>query len=369
MRIRAFEPEDAAAVASLWQYWFRGKTRSPDPGLVALVTRMYVDDPRFDPELRPLVAHDDDGGLLGFLGVTATPIVLDGRPGRLAGVFPSVVDPNAPTTVAAFLLRRFLAGPQDLTLSDGGHAKFERIWELLGGRIMQLQSMRWVKLLRPGAVGLGGLAGRRRSVATLEPLLRPVVGGGDRVARALLRERIGAPASPGGYTVEPLAPAGLAAAAPELLGRLRLRPDYREEHLAWQFSEMAKIVEQGEFRARLVRDGTGAPVGWYVYYLRPGGVSRVYDVEARQGAIDAVYSALFAEADAAGAGAIIGRLEPRLRGVMHRLGALVHNGGSLQMVHSRDKGLVDDAELGRLAISRLQGENWYWWAIDSRVVP
>jgi hypothetical protein len=36
------------------------------------------------------------------------------------------------------------------------------------------------------------------------------------------------------------------------------------------------------------------------------------------------------------------------------------------MVHAADPTLRDDALLGRLAFSRLEGENWYWWAITSQ---
>jgi len=369
MKIRAFEPEDAPAVASLWQYWFRGKSRVPDPGLVQLVKRIYVEDPNTDDEVRSLVAEDDAGKMLGFLGTSVTPVMLDGRAGKLAGVFPSVVDPGAPTTVAAFLLRKFLSGPQDFTFSDGGHAKFERIWELLGGQILQLQSMRWVKVFRPGRVGLGAMAARRGSVATMAPVLGPLVGGADVLARRFMRSKLTAPVPVDGYMTEQLTPELLATIAPELLARKRLRPLYGEAHVAWQFREMAKYHEQGEFRAKLVRTAKGEVAGWYVYYLKVGGVSRVYDVEAFPAHLGGVVAELFAEANLGGAGALIGRLEPRLRGVMNRAGAFVHNGGSLQMAHSRDAGLVDDAQLGRLAFSRLQGENWYWWAIDSKVVP
>lgn len=367
MRIRPFEPDDAAGVASLWQYWFRGKTRVPDPGLVELVRRMYVEYPSVDTAVRPLVAEDERGKLLGFLGVTAMPVMVDGEERTMAGIFPSVVDPEAPTTVAAFLLRKFLAGPQVFTFSDGGHVKFERIWELLGGSIAQLQSLRWVKVFRPGAVGLGAAAGHSRALRTLAPLLGPVVRGGDVAARRAARSRLtGQPVAD--YSSEPLTPAALARHAPELLGAARLWPKYGEAHVAWQFDQMARIVEQGEFRARLVRHGADV-VGWYVYYLKRGGVCRLFDLEAEPRHLEAVVGQLFAEADEDGAGALMGRMEPRLRGPMNRHGALVHNGGSLLMVHSKDPSLVTDALLGRLAFSRLQGENWYWWAINSRVVP
>ena len=367
MRIRPFEPTDAQGVASLWQYWFRGKTRVPDPGLVELVRRMYVEYPGADPEVRPLVAEEEGGKLLGFLGVTAMPVLVDGQERTLAGLFPSVVDPEAPTTVAAFLLRKFLAGPQAFTFSDGGHVKFERIWELLGGSVAQMQSLRWVKVFRPGAVGLGAAAGRSGAMRALAPLLGPVVRGGDAAPRRAARSRLTS-RPPAGYRSETLTPAALARHAPELLGGARLRPRYDEAHVAWQFGQMARIVEQGDFRARLVRHGEDV-VGWYVYYLKRGGVCRLFDLEADPRHLDAVVGQLFAEADEDGAGALMGRMEPRLRGPMNRHGALVHNGGSLLMVHSKDPSLVTDALLGRLAFSRLQGENWYWWAINSRVVP
>ncbi|HNQ98623.1 MAG TPA: hypothetical protein PKN52_01405 [Trueperaceae bacterium] len=367
MRIRPFEPDDAAGVASLWQYWFRGKTRVPDPGLVELVRRMYVEYPSVDAEVRPLVAEDERGKLLGFLGVTAMPVMVDGEERTMAGIFPSVVDPEAPTTVAAFLLRKFLAGPQVFTISDGGHVKFERIWELLGGSIAQMQSLRWVKVFRPGALGLEVVADRNKVLRALAPLLGPIVRGGDVAARHLARSRlVNGPVA--NYRSEPLTPGALARHAPELLGHSRLWPVYSDRHVAWQFEQMARIVQQGGFRARIVMHGEEV-VGWYIYYLRKGGICRLFDLEATPNHMDAVVGQLFAEADEVGAGALIGRMEPRLRGSMNRHGALVHNGGSLLMVHSKDPSLVTDALLGRLAFSRLQGENWYWWAINSRVVP
>jgi len=366
MRIRPFEPTDAEGVASLWQYWFRGKSRVPDPGLVELVRRMYVEHPTVDDEVRPLVADEGDE-MLGFLGITTMPVMVDGQERTMAGLFPPVVNPGASTTVATFLLRKFLTGPQVFTFSDGGHVKFERIWELLGGSIAQMQSLRWVKVFRPGALGLGMASGKSSVLRTLAPLLGPVVRGGDVAARRVVRSYLTS-GTVADYSSEALTPVMLARHAPELLGRSRLWPRYDETHVAWQFGQMAKIVRQGDFRARLVRQGEEV-VGWYVYYLKKGGVCRVFDLEAEPKHLDAVIGMLFAEADEDGAGALIGRMEPRLRGPMNRHGALVHNGGSLLMVHSKDQSLVTDALLGRLAFSRLQGENWYWWAINSRVVP
>ncbi len=366
VRIRPFEPSDARSVASLWQYWFRDKTREPAPGLTELVTRIYHDNPNHDPEVPSLVAEGEGGRMLGFLGVTVTPVSLDGAPATLACVFPSVVDPDAPTTLASLLLRKSLAGPQAFTFSDGGNVKFERIWELLGGRIAQLQSLRWVKVLRPFELGIDMLAERRRGVTAWRSAA-PLARGADLVARRVAPGRLGARRST--LRAEPLTPDTLIEANAALNARMRMRPEYQAGYVRWLLDEMARNDEQGRFTATLVRDARGGVAGWYAYYLRPGGVSRVFALEAHERRLDEVIDHLFGEADAGGAGGLIGRLGPRLRRPMAARGCLVHGGGSLQMVHSRDAGLVDDALLGRLAFSRLDGESWYWWRLIARQLP
>ena len=367
--IRPFEAGDARAVASLWQYWFRDKTRDPDPDLVDLVQRVYVHHPHRAEGVRPLVAVGDDGALQGFLGVTATPVWVDERPATLAGLFPSVVAPDAPSAVASLLLRTALGGPQAFSFSDGGHVKFERIWETLGGRIAHLASLRWVKLLRPAAVGTMTFAQGSRAV--LRPLLRPLAAGADALARRAARERFTSvrPRVPGQRTPppelagEPLTPVAMLEANERLHRGLRLRPAYDEAYLAWLFAELRRIRGHGELAATLVRDPAGGVA--VRSRIRPAKVER-----ARASALAAapphaagVLDHHFAQADAAGAAAVIGRLTPALRRPMAARGCLVHPGGSLLMLHARDASLMDAVELGRAALSRLDGENWFWWAI------
>jgi hypothetical protein len=79
MIIRPLQPEDAAQVASLWQYWFRGRTRTPDAGLVELVHRLYFERPGADPEVTSLVADDGAGKLLGIAAVCPHPSSWMGR--------------------------------------------------------------------------------------------------------------------------------------------------------------------------------------------------------------------------------------------------------------------------------------------------
>ena len=161
----------------------------------------------------------------------------------------------------------------------------------------------------------------------------------------------------------------LVAAAAKLDSKTRLRPLYDAEHLAWQFGEMKRIDDLGEFTAHVVKTRDGSPVGWYVYYLKRGGVSRLFALEGHDKHLEGVTGHLLADADRRGAGAVMGRMEPKLRRVMAGRTDLIVPKGSLMMVHSRDPSLMSDALLGRLAFTRLQGENWYWWAIASQTPP
>jgi len=139
--------------------------------------------------------------------------------------------------------------------------------------------------------------------------------------------------------------------------------------MTWQLQAMARIVSQGDLTANLILTPEGVPMGWYIYYLNPGGVSRVFALESDDRYLPDVIDHLFRDADQRGAGALIGRMEPKLRRPMSARGVFVHSGGSLQMIHSKDKSLMDSAQLGRAAFNRLQGENWYWWAIVADQIP
>ncbi|MCA1789611.1 MAG: GNAT family N-acetyltransferase [Thioalkalivibrio sp.] len=279
MRIRRLEPGDVHQIADLWRYWFRDKSWTPDPDLEALVRRVYLERPEHDPEIPSLVADNGRGRIIGFLGATTVPVVVDGARGTLAGVFPPVIHPDEARTVATFLLRRFLSGPQVLTFSDGGHVKFEPIWEGLGGRISPTASIRWLKVLRPMRLGANVLRHRGGVWRMLAPLSGLVADGADALARRTLPEWLGTAGPIDGYTGIRLTPAGLIDLIECVHGDARLRPTYSERYLTWLFDAMRNIRSQGDFVATAVLAPDGSPVGWWVAYLNRGGVSRVFALD------------------------------------------------------------------------------------------
>jgi hypothetical protein len=151
---------------------------------------------------------------------------------------------------------------------------------------------------------------------------------------------------------------------PRVARRLGLHPAYDEDFLTWLYSELPRAKDRGKLIARLVRDASGRPLGWYVYFLRPGWRSEVLQIAARgERALGTVFDQLLAHAYAHGSAAVRGRLEPGMLGVVpERRCVLWHRGAAV--AHSRDLGVLDAIERPDALISRLDGDPWLDTLVD-----
>ncbi len=229
---------------------------------------------------------------------------------------------------------------------------------------MHVSCVTWLRLLRPFTLGARATADRL-GLEAAGGFVAPAARALDRITARLPRVPVRPPASPlqgrtltGGAVVEHL---------PGIAGRLRLQPAYDAAYLDWLFGELARLEELGTVVtgqpprgtpvARLVADDARV-VGWYVYYLRPGGACRVLQVAARAPDVGAVLDHLFEDAYRRGGAAVYGRLEPRLLEPLHERRCVLSFGQGRMLVHSR-LGEITAAVLGGDAmLTRLEGE---WW--------
>lgn len=371
MTIRALEAGDEALVAELWRRQFRPNRTVPLAPLEHWVQQVYLAHPNRSDDVPSWVAVTDAGMAEAFAGVTVAQLTGEnGFSGRLATVFPPVVDPQAGRSAAAgLLLRRVLSGPQDVTWSDGGHPKFERVWRRLGGEVEGLGSLRWVKLFRPNRHAATSL-----DVPVAASLLVGAAGLADAGLRSLLTARFTAAGrSPtrgdGSRPFVPTASRAIPAQRlTELLATLHgahpYRVAYREADLAWRLSSLRGVASLAPIVTAEVADEDGHAVGAYVASLPRGRVGRVFLLAHASGWDQAVVDRLLKDADDREVTALMGRLDPSVRRAVIDRGALVHPGGSLRLVHARDPELQQAALLGRLHLPRLEGESWIWWRID-----
>jgi hypothetical protein len=356
--IRALREDDVPAVAAL----HAGALGRPEltERLASFFERTLVAAPPSDPEIPSLVALDG-GAIVGFLGSYVRPMEFEGRQVRMACSAHLLTDRSVRTqALGALILRRYLDGPQDVTITDGATREVQRMWESFGGATAHLQSLVWVEPIRPAALAAHRLA-HRFSAARLETALRPLSALVDLPVRRLLH------AEPAEYSVAPAGPAEFARAVSEVTGGFALRPLYDEAYLGWLFAELRRIaaeppvfpdrVERGDL-ATCVVSLKGRTAGAFACQTRRGGACRVLAAYCAERDAPLVLAAARTHAEANGAAAVFGRVEPHLLAALWQRRVLIRFGGGRMLVRSGDARLESAPARGDAIVTRLDGE---WW--------
>lgn len=351
-QIRAMVPQDIERVAALYDTVVRSGAGEPPRGLVDYFRRTLIDHPFYEPEIPSLVYEGPDGQILGFLGSHVRRAVLDDRPIRIGCSGQLVRDPSRGSPgIGALLMRRYLAGAQELTLTDGATPLVAEMWTRLGGFLVHPSSFVWTRVLRPARTAgelLAGRSGRTGLPRGTSPILTSI----DALAGRLTR-----PAAPDGalQTVELTAEA-MVEHGPMLAGGARLRRALDPESAGWLIGELTAVRTRGRLARRLVRRN-GRPVGWYLAYHRRGGASQALDVRALPGEIDGVFDLLVADCWRVGSTSVEGRVDPWLFETVARR-RLPVRAGERVLYHSRLPEIERLVATGDSNLSRLDGE---WW--------
>jgi hypothetical protein len=344
IRLRPLRPADAALLAALHARVHPTSAWRSPAAYASYALEMLFRNPWVDRELPSWVA-EEKGRLVAFLGVVPRRMSFGGRAIRVAVSCQLMVDPDRRASfIALELVRRFFAGPQDLSVADGANAASRALWEGCGGISSSLHALHWVRLVRP-AQGLLRLGSGRLRV--LSKLARPLAAVMDACFGARFKRQ---------FSEEPLRPAELAQAMAELRG-YALKPDYEPAALEWLLAQAAAKRRHGRLESALSRDASGRVVGWFLYYLNDG-ISQVLQVAARHGALPAILDQLAHHAHARGAHALEGRMEPQLTEALRGKRVVMQHRGISTLLHARDQSLLVPFLRGDAFFSRLEGE---WW--------
>jgi hypothetical protein len=352
--IRPLERTDLEQVTILYEQVARSGSPKPPPRMAEYFEETFFDHPWADPEIPSLVYVEPDGRITGFLGSSVRRFVFDGRPARVGVSGQLVADPEmrgrAP---GAFLMNAYMRGAQDLTLTDTASDLVRRIWEGVGGETFHLACVGWVRIFRPSLFA-SSYRGRAERLGA-PSRARPVLAGLDAATRTVLGGAL--KPSRGPAVGHELSPSELVENLETVTRDRRLRPAYDEEFVEWLFGQLRLVTARGELRARLV-EREGRVLGWYVYYLQPGGISQVLQIAANERDIGDVLDDLFRDANDGGSAALQGRMESHLREPLTQRRAMLHPSGYLSLIHARDHELLYAVQSGRALLTRLEGE---WW--------
>ncbi len=349
--IRPLEGGDLPAVSALVRAHLPGWSRNAD-----VLARNLLDHPWAAEVPRALVAVAEDGEITGSIGAQVRRLRLDER--RLTGVCVShlVVAPERRDGAAgALLVKRLLAGDQDLTWTDSGTDQVVRIWRMFGAHVDHSRTCDWMLVLRPGRwLGhVASTASRQRGRVGRRAM--PVAGLPLQAARRL----VGANANPQPHpdvTGSSVTASMIAESLGQICKGVRLRTDHDGPYLEYLFAHLDSLT--GPVVRRLVRRA-GKPIGWYAY-IAGAVVGRVVHLATGVREAEAVIADLVEDARGRGVAVLSGRLEPHLDEPLRRRFAVI---GFAQrpMIHARDPELLATLASSKSLLTEIDLVDSEWW--------
>lgn len=353
--IRHFGVEDIPQVVALSERVFGASNQTSRAALAAYFEEVFFRNPWSDPAFPSLVYEESSGRISGFIGVMPRRLLFCGQPVQLAVGNYFMVEPDRRFTLAGVeLAKAFLAGPQDLSLAEGNDFS-RRVWEGLGGATEALYSLYWLRPLRPGRYLVSLLS--RHGLWTPLALASKPLGWlldavGPRLSANLFRQDV-----PTGSREELNEVAFLECLA-NFSSHWRLRPHYDSRALQWLLALLAQKRRYGTLRKVLVRSADQQILGWYLYYVNPGGVGEVLQVGAKKNSVLQVLDHLFYEAERQGVVALSGRVDPLFMPEFCVKQCVLRCGPPWMLLHSRRPEILDVIHRGSAFLTRLEGE---WW--------
>jgi hypothetical protein len=350
-QIRELTANDITQVADLHQQSGIGDSPQDMGRLCDYYRTTFIDSPWHNPNLPSLVGCDDKNQIVGFIGVLSRQMMYNKTRLNVAVAHRFMVDSRrASPMIAVRLMKRFLAGPQDLSLSDGANDQGKKFWLGCGGQISWLYSIDWFKPILPISYFMS--VASRKNHRWLRGLL-PI---GNLIDKAYLRFFKGSISQDADeLKKEPLTYELLFECIQQFSAAKILVPIYTIPEIQWLYQFMAFNTARGQLDGRRLKDKSGKNVGCYLYYLRDDGIAEVMLLCACKNRETQVYHCFLNELKQKGAIGVIGRIEPDFM-LTFGQDKVLFKRGSWAMVHSRRPELMNAINSGNAFFSKLDGE-------------
>ena len=347
-RIRSCVPEDMPRVADLFQAIFRNLPVPAPSALQQYLLELFFEAPSRDPELPSLVYIAPDEAVTGFIGVIPLGMSFRGKPIRAAvGSSFMVEKPEHHPCAGAALLKAFLNGPQELSITDSANSISVALWKQFRGQLLPVESMKWLRVLRPAGLALSILGDRIPLVNAARPIC-------VAVDRAATPNRLRLKAKVMTRTIDVDRNDDLLInCLREFAEQYSLRPIWDVDCLKWRLSHAAQ--NRHRLVCRVVYGKAPLPIGCYVYSCRPHGVARVLQTITSSDAAGIVLDSLLEDAYQNRCVAVSGRAHSRLVDELLLHDCIFFSSGSV-LVHSRNADIMEEACSGNALLIGLAGE-------------
>ncbi len=370
---RSFISDDIPQVAELHHRIFgstRGSSRQPISSselnaYADYFEKVFLKNPWINEGITSLVSETPTGRISGFLGIMPRRMSFFGKTINVAISSQFIVDPENKSTGAGIeLMKRFLSGPQDLSLTDEANDISRKMWEVFGGVTVPVYGIHWTRLIRPTRYasslvshyfGKGGFLSNAFLKST-----RPLSNLIDSIAARKLPKYFSQPKPK--VSATRMTSEMLLSCLSEFSDSRSLWPEYDAQSLKWVLETIDTRSQSGTMRMHEIRNNGGALLGWYIYILEPGGEANVLQIMGRKNSIGSVIDHLFYDASSLGALSVTGRFDPMFIHSFSDKRCFLKCGYPWLLVNSRDNDLLRSISQGDALISKLEGE----WCLHFR---
>jgi len=361
MSVRPLAEADIPRVADLyWTYMRRGRGPAP-PGLQPFLRELYFSNPFSDAAIPSLVYEDRDHKVVGFLGNVVRKLTMCGQPIKAVFGGNLVVHPDYRSGLAApRLLNTMIGTEHDLSLSDSANDISRKILERLGFRTVPALNLHWGRPLRPGRYVVHALT---------RGIPRPIAAGMKyaslpfcAVADSIVSKPEASPFKQKKPRLQgsPLDVETLLQCFEEFRKGYSVWADYDLNSLHWLLSFMERRPNRGVLRKVVLRDDTQKIIGWYIYYVKPGGIGEVVEVNGNPRYTKDILDSLFYDGWEHGLIGLHGVVDARRMPDFSDKGCFFTCRGGWTVALPRNPELMKLLERGDAFLSRLDGE----WALD-----
>ncbi len=353
--VRDLRREDLTAVARLFQATFRRRKNLP-PSLAGYLHEVFFEHPWYDEELSSKVFVDGRGDITGFVGVFPARLELNGQYLRAAFAGTMMVDrPDCNPLAGARLLRAFLAGPQDISLTETANTVALGMWQKLALPLELAYSLNWLRVFRPASMSVQLMERTSSAAALLRPFANLTDHFGERLGLSSFRTT---PISAAGrIRFEDVDEREFASRLLTLKDMFSLRPQWDRQSLAWFLQQGGQKHIFGRPFWRIATNRTGEVVGCYAYFGRPGHIAWLLQALCSADLANELVDDLFAHADKLGCAGIRGGGHPWLIPALISRKTVFY-GRAFFIAHAKDDRLLQPIRSGGALVSGLAGENW-----------
>jgi hypothetical protein len=354
-KVRPVQPEDLPQLIDLNTRLFPGSAMLSREEQEQKFTDVFFRNPWRDPDITSLVYEESSGKIGGFFGIVPRHLTVNGEKIR-AGVGQHLMVEGAPLA-SLQLYRAWVAGPQELSIADLCNDFTRKLMETVGGTPSLIHSIWWKKMLRPTSFAVSYLQ-KSSSLSAVASLLKPFSSGVDGLLNrpSVKPFHISEPTASG----EELTIETMLTKLKMFTDRRSIQPDYTEEWLTWLFGVLGRERRFGTIRKIAVSNREGVLIGWFVYYLKPGGKSEVLQIAASKGTISEVLDYLFYDAWTHDSTELSGRIDPAHMKMFYEKFCFFALGNDWMVIKGKRPELVPMINAGDAFLSRVEGDLWFF---------